>query len=202
RPDPGIARVESRPSDRACGRRGTGRGPPRAGILEPLLRRRLHHRVPAPGDALPALLRGPVPPVARRSGRLCDLPRSLEGAARPPVLLRPDRRLPFPRDAPPQVHAHGRRIQGPRRGGAAGSHLERRRDFREPRRALLRVARVAFLAGLDFLTLAFLPLAFLFVRFGFFAGAFFAGAFFAGVFLAGAFRVAFGGAGSVAGTSL
>src|SRR5438034_840840 len=45
-------------------------------------------------------------------------------------------------------------------------------------------------------------LAFLVVRFGFFAGAFFAGAFFAGVFLAGAFRVAFGGAGSVDGTSL
>src|SRR5439155_6113394 len=104
----------------------------------------------------------------------------------------PDRRIPVPWDAPPQVHAHGRGIQGPRRGGAAGSHLERRRDFREPRRALLRVARVAFLAGLDFLTLAFLPLAFLVVRFGFFAG----------VFLAGAFRVAFGGAGSVDGTSL
>src|SRR5437764_401786 len=184
--------MESRPSDRACGRRGTGRGPPRAGDLEPLLRRRLHHRVSAPGDALLALLRGPVPFVALRSGRLWDLPRSLEGAARPPVLLRPDRRLPLPRHAPTEVHAHGRRIQGPRGGGAAGPHLERRRDFREPRRALLRVARVAFLAGFDFLTLAFLG-----VRFGLLAGAFFAG-----VFLAGAFRVAFGGAGSADGMSL
>src|SRR5438445_285045 len=118
--------------------------------------------------------------VAHRSRGVCDVRGSLAGAVGPPLLLRPHRGLAVPRDSSTEVHARGRGPPRSRNRGGPRHHLERDRDRRDARRALLRGARLAFrLTG------------------AFFRGAFLARAFFAGALalFAGAFAPAFAAGG-------
>src|SRR5439155_349571 len=86
-----------------------------------------------------------------------------------------DRRLVVPRAAAAEVDARRRWAETSRNRGGARRHLERHRDRRDARRALLRGARLAFrLTGAFFFRGAFLARA----LFG--AGAFFGGGAFAG----------------------
>src|SRR2546427_7881731 len=115
-----------------------------------VLARRVHHRIPLPDHAVPPVLRGSVRTLADGPRRVLRVRPALAGPARPRVLLRPHRRIAVPRHAPTEVHA---RRRGPAKSGGSGvpgHYLERRRDPREPRRAVLRRARLAFLTGFRF----------------------------------------------------
>src|SRR5207247_9808596 len=102
-----------------------------------------------------------------------DVRGPLPGAPRPRILLRPHRRIAVPRDASAEIHARRRWAQRSRNRGGPRHHLERDRDRRDPRRALLRGARLAFrLTGAFF-------------RGAFRGRALFAAAFFGGAFAAG-----------------
>src|SRR5207245_8088704 len=114
--------------------------------------------------------------VADRSRSLRDVRDPLAGTIGPHLLLRPHRGLAVPRDPSAEVHARGRGPARSRNRGGPRHHLERDRDRRDARRALLRGARLAFrLTG------------------AFFRGAFLARAFFAGAFFAGDLGAALGG---------
>src|SRR5437879_12080248 len=115
-----------------------------------VLARRVHHRIPLPDHAVPPVLRGSVRTLADGPRRVLRVRPALAGPARPRVLLRPHRRIAVPRHAPTEVHA---RRRGPAESGGEGvpgHYLERRRDPREPRRAVLRRARLALLTGYRF----------------------------------------------------
>src|SRR5205823_8174492 len=124
---------------------GAVRSPPGTRVLEPLFRGRFRHRIPVPHHPLPPVLRGALRPLAFGSRRLCGVRRAMGRPTRSTLLLRPDRRIPVPRDAPAPLPAdrRGHPRAGPR--GAPRSHPQRDRGRRDSRRALCRRARLVFL---------------------------------------------------------
>src|SRR2546422_3760654 len=135
--------------------------------MGPFLPGRIHHRLSIPHHRVPAVPRARIRLMADRSRGLRHVRGPLAGAPGPIVFLRPHRRIIVPRNASAEVHARRRWTEGSWHRGRPRHHLERGRDRRDARRALLRGARLAFR-----LTGAF-----------FFRGAFLAG----GLFLWGAF---------------
>src|SRR5436309_3369603 len=140
-------------------------------------------RAPFPEPAPNATGRGiGLHGLRRRDPYAADLVRESR-AVRPPGLARghlvhADRESPADsvHRAPASLESRVRRGRGTERSrnrGGARHHLERGRDRRDPRRALLRGARLAFRLTGAFFRVAFRGRAF-------FAGAFFGGAFAAG----------------------
>src|SRR2546425_1958000 len=150
--------------------------------MGPFLPGRIHHRLSIPHYRVPAVPRARIRLMADRSRGLRHVRGPLAGAPGPIVFLRPHRRISVPRNASAEVHARRRWTEGSWHRGRPRHHLERGRDRRDARRALLCGARLAFR-----LTGAF-----------FFRGAFLAGAFFGGASFFG--EGAFAG-GSPGGTS-
>src|SRR2546427_5722797 len=150
--------------------------------MGPFLPGRIHHRLSIPHHRVPAVPRARIRLMADRSRGLRHVRGPLAGAPGPIVLLRPHRRIIVPRNASAEVHARRRRTEGSWHRGRPRHHLERGRDRRDARRALLRGARLAFrLTGAFFFRGAFLAGAF----FG--GGSFFCGGAFSGGFPGGAF---------------
>src|SRR2546426_2666835 len=150
--------------------------------MGPFLPGRIYHRLSIPHHRVPPVPRARIRLMADRSRGLRHVRGPLAGAPGPIVFLRPHRRIIVPRNASAEVHALRRWTEGSWHRGRPRHHLERGRDRRDARRALLRGARLAFrLTGAFFFRGAFLAGAF----FG--GGCFFGGRAFPGGFRGGAF---------------